>query len=368
MKLLLFSVLLLVVTVNTHPGSPAVFKVWNSFDGAPAVPPHSPIGANDPITEDPMIAEYYNYFEDPYEDLYPLDYGSGDYTLGTPDDDDDDTQSFKNMEIYLRQEQDFMLLKRLMGYLLNTNRNGIPSFVYNDLNYPESSEGNSDDTLSLEDRPIFFNFLKFAVTPNIPNVDDLPDNYYNSTHNVHVVNGTRVEVNTTTNKESEDGFKSFFHHEVIAIHPEDDQYNVTTSQTENRGEKKPAKDEELPTLPEVENESGSPSLARHFVPLDETETSTQGDVYPSILPVDGEVVTTEDMDTKRVVRVPRRADDDAEEVEVDDDQQPPPDLSKDTRVNHLNKDHQGLVKVDPNAEIFNLTLVLEEDRKNADDK
>lgn len=74
------------------------------------------------------------------------------------------------------------------------------------------------------------------------------------------------------------------------------------------------------------------------------------------------------MDTKRVVRVPRRADDDAEEVEVDDDQQPPPDLSKDTRVNHLNKDHQGLVKVDPNAEIFNLTLVLEEDRKNADDK
>ncbi|XP_042858169.1 uncharacterized protein LOC122244356 isoform X2 [Penaeus japonicus] len=53
----------------------------------------------------------------------------------------------------------------------------------------------------------------FPFLPSFPgiNPDDFPDNYDNSTHHVHDVNGTAVEVNQTITKNTnEDG--TFFHH------------------------------------------------------------------------------------------------------------------------------------------------------------
>ncbi|XP_042863939.1 uncharacterized protein LOC122248161 [Penaeus japonicus] len=54
-----------------------------------------------------------------------------------------------------------------------------------------------------------------------------------------------------------------------------------------------------------------------------------------------------------------RLDQDAEEVPLDSGERPAPDLSRDTAVNYLPADRQGMVMVDPDAEIIDLNSVVE---------
>lgn len=51
----------------------------------------------------------------------------------------------------------------------------------------------------------------------------------------------------------------------------------------------------------------------------------------------------------------------------DDDEVEEPDLSKDTRVNHVGSDGQGLSMVEPEAEVFDLGLVLKEAETSTND-
>ncbi|XP_042227033.1 uncharacterized protein LOC121869616 isoform X2 [Homarus americanus] len=240
-------------------------------------------------------------------------------------------------------------------------------------------------------------------SPSIPKVDDLPDNYDNSTHDVHLVNGTRVEVNTTTNKKSGDGFTSFYHHQFINIRPdqvpddedketpqvkEDTDEEETVGEEEGVGEEKvPVYDEELLVIPQVENEVSSSDFPAHIPNLNEVSSSdfpTLNEVVPTehvatdegLVGGGGGVKLLRSRRSLNTIHFPQPAkpaayvDQDTEEVDVDEGHHPKPDLSSDTLVNHVNRDHQGLSKVDPDAEIFNLTLVLNEGKlkDNDDDK
>ncbi|XP_071541252.1 uncharacterized protein [Panulirus ornatus] len=247
---------------------------------------------------------------------------------------------------------------------------------------------------------------KFPVWHDLPSADDYPDNYDNSTHEVHVVNGTRIEVNNTINKESGDGFNSFFHHKVIHIRPDQDAVTQTpVSAVDYETTIIPQEEEDLGVdmEGEVDKEEEPPS----YIPEVENEVSSSGTV-PLPIPEWNEVVPAElveageDLNDGGKRRPPRQAGgpshhsqdaddnstpsarpkkaayiynhiDDDIEVQVgegvhNEQHPPPPDLSSDTRVNHVNNESQGMVRVDPDAEIFDLNLVLEEARPKDDDK
>ncbi|XP_071541253.1 uncharacterized protein [Panulirus ornatus] len=191
---------------------------------------------------------------------------------------------------------------------------------------------------------------KFPVWHDLPSADDYPDNYDNSTHEVHVVNGTRIEVNNTINKESGDGFNSFFHHKVIHIRPDQDAVTQTPVS---------AVDYETTIIPQDLNDGGKRRPPRQAGGPSHHSQDADDNSTPSARP-------------KKAAYIYNHIDDDIE-VQVgegvhNEQHPPPPDLSSDTRVNHVNNESQGMVRVDPDAEIFDLNLVLEEARPKDDDK
>lgn len=72
-----------------------------------------------------------------------------------------------------------------------------------------------------------------------------PKDTTNTTYEVRVTNGTRVEVNRTTSEDSGDGYNSFFQHEVIRVRPDQE----TMDQVAVR------KDLDAMTSPQLEEES-----------------------------------------------------------------------------------------------------------------
>ncbi|KAK4297442.1 hypothetical protein Pmani_030137 [Petrolisthes manimaculis] len=372
------------------------------------------------------------------------------------------------MEDLLRMEQDLLLIRRLLGQghlsfphggrrpLVQSPSSSPPwSFpvlppVHNPWWTEEEDEEEEDyfeDPISGQDSP-WFNFPALGfnrpIFPDIPAVPsggdgdetpsfhDLPDNYDNSTHNVHVVNGSRVEVNTTTNKKTGDGFNSFFHHQVIHIRPDQDTIGEVPEGEGDvpiEGEAEvPAEGEgEVPIEGEgevtVEGEAEVPAEGEGEVPAEgEGEVPAEGEgevpveedtftIFPTsdmpeevtgpvdrVLPQLPEVENEVSGNSRQVTETPTRpeevtegwekgvrvlrgadaADDTLPEPKTsayvinsiqresyddddDDDEVEEPDLSGDTRVNHVRpKGKKGVSMMEPEAEIFNRKLVLKE--------
>nr|XP_053648586.1 protein dopey homolog PFC0245c-like [Cherax quadricarinatus] len=308
--ILSLSLLLLLAAVTAVPRSPVVVEELDTAD-VPAEPLQDSWSLTESLDQVPSTLqddEEEEDFDDDDDDDDEEEDSSREVKKFRVDDendsyedDDDDENDFKSLpstgsgesfketrrrliEDYISLEHDLQLIRRLLGLTPNTDTIGHSSFGLWDV--PGSEKRTEDEDHPAFgfgfNPPIFPNFPGLPIEPSLTKVDDLPDNYDNSTHEIHVVNGSRVEVNTTTNKESGDGFQSFFHDEVIAIRPVDDKDNTTGTQIEEMiGEEEPVKDEQLPPLPEVENEADKSGKSSSTLPEvdpkveDDTVTTTE---------------------------------------------------------------------------------------------
>lgn len=267
------------------------------------------------------------------------------------------------------------------------------------------------------DRPLF------SDIPELPGVGfinpaDLPGNYSNETSVVHSVDGGQVQVNSTINKESGDNFNAFFHHQVIRFRPDEEEGKVpeegastsapgvpateapevpvteapATEDSSNKGEVTTAAPEgednnvpvsvKPPSIPEVNPEGSSDTRPESFDiaknPLTEEEDF---EIANNLLALDGSRKAERSLrlfdplvfpnDSPRQNHFPESAHyrvykdqegHDAEVITVGSAGKRPVDLSKDTRVNYINQGSGGMAKPDPDAEIFNYGLVMEEER------
>ncbi|KAG0716724.1 hypothetical protein GWK47_008995 [Chionoecetes opilio] len=84
--------------------------------------------------------------------------------------------------------------------------------------FDEDSGEDTDDRTTFLDFPVQKpGWSIHPFFPKVPTADDFPDDYDNATHTVHVLNGTRVEVNTTTNKDTDDSITTFFHTKIPVV-------------------------------------------------------------------------------------------------------------------------------------------------------
>nr|XP_053648587.1 uncharacterized protein LOC128699835 [Cherax quadricarinatus] len=329
MKVLFSSLLLLIVAVNAAPKALEVVQAPSDFEKEQ--PEDSWLLPTNHADQKPNLSEDSNTDQEPGEehvsnkDQTPEEGQEESVKNQKPEGVGESSIETRRrlIEDYMSLQRDLMLIRRLLGLSLDTPRPrpvafnpwSFPSFgpFFEDdndndtwfdtwgSNSSDSDSSDNDTTVIVPaggflgfpgigfgfNRPIFPRFPLFPIEPSFPKVDDLPDNYDNSTHEVHVVNGSRVEVNTTTNKESGDGFQTFFHTEVIAIRPENEKNTTTTQTEENTGEEKPVKEEKLPSLPEADNEADVSENSSATVPEvglkgeTDTVTTTEAD---SILP------------------------------------------------------------------------------------
>lgn len=82
-------------------------------------------------------------------------------------------------------------------------------------------DGDGDDQAASDDGTLF-PLLPFIPSFDGPRPDDFPDNYSNETYEIHDVNGTRVEVNQTITKNTDDSGVFFHNVHVIRVVPEED--------------------------------------------------------------------------------------------------------------------------------------------------
>lgn len=217
------------------------------------------------------------------------------------------------LEAQRKCREDFLLLRRLLQeqhYLLKGTPLDIPQQPPTIFRLPlfpgygsEGEHGTSDGfpfvvdsdedyDYSSDEGDVFLDspvpgpeWAIIPYLPEVPDADDLPDNYNNETHTIHVINGTRVEVNTTTNKETDDSITTFFHTEVIHVLPDLD--------TTEEEPEQPVTEEPLPATTPVEIEVPTTQVA-DVLPEEEIKVEKpEEDLLPEATPEEEVVPTTQ---------------------------------------------------------------------------
>ncbi|XP_045105891.1 uncharacterized protein LOC123501237 isoform X2 [Portunus trituberculatus] len=246
-------VVVVVVVVGVVPPAAAETRTYGS--GPPVGWPHSgPPLYQGPYSAPSHLSVLFPRVVPPHRvhHTYPdyVDYSEPSHQASPLDD-----LTLRIVEAQRRYEEDFLLLRRLLQeqhYLLKGTPLDIPQVrppvfrlplfpgygteeeeeeeehapsdgLPDEGDHETDYEHEDDGTNIFLDSPVPGpEWAIIPYLPEVPDADDLPDNYNNETHAIHIVNGSRVEVNTTTNKETGDSITTFFHTEVINILPDED--------------------------------------------------------------------------------------------------------------------------------------------------
>ncbi|XP_063600146.1 uncharacterized protein LOC134776374 isoform X2 [Penaeus indicus] len=158
--------------------------------------------------------------------------------------------------------------------------------------------GDEDDTVASDDGTQF-PLLPFLPPFNNPQPDDYPDNYTNETYHVHDVNGSKVEVNQTITKNTDDSGVFFHNVHVIRVVPEEDADAGTGSQDGTVFQEVPQEEPAKNQKPHQRRRRWLANFARSFV----------GDLllryYPAQAPEKEEYGELEELGELGEMRAPR---------------------------------------------------------------